>query len=456
MGNYCDPNSDYRVVNTENRSNVLGSQEYDLLKHDNDGTQRNNRAKNQDGNLKSANPEKLEKMTVPEEVDQEDKTGKKQQETNKSVVEDAENKPCEMHAPVDEQKEILVDCSEEPVQSLSLDKVFADEAQTESLQKVNQDIEEEIVVLEYVNPPDINNSGVQNTTTVSNFKSQKEISSPISVEHENKHIVKDIGRINELESSCLESGQLAEKKTTAEHNETAVKDSNYVTPSKGNTDKKDENLQEKSQLEEEPSKGNTVNKDENLQEQAQLREEAELLRRLENAISKKKKLVAEHNETLAQISKQKAERTKDLKSLENRIGTIKLQNELKERAYIVGSMEIEEKSCRTTTLNEGKLFKFGKGGLTYPKEKWVQLRLFPKGQVILEYAELCLSAKVERNHIISVERGEKYLRGNSSPYNGRVFAVRTTSTGKHSHMVFAAESKELCGEWIECVKRAFA
>jgi len=157
---------------------------------------------------------------------------------------------------------------------------------------------------------------------------------------------------------------------------------------------------------------------------------------------------------LTRISKQKEERVKDLKNLENRFATIKLQSELKERAFIVDSGN-EEKSSKTVTLNEGKLFKFGKGGLTFPKVKWIQLRLYPQGHVILDYAEPFLCAKVERNQITAVERGEKYLSGDSSSYNGRVFAVRTTSTGKHRHMVFAVESKELCGQWIESIKCAF-
>jgi len=456
MGNYCFPRGDCKVVDTENRSNVLGAEERDLLKSDADGISRNNHIKSQNDNLESANHEKLDKMTVPGDLDQENMTSEKQQGNNKTAVERSENRPCETQTPVDEQKEILVACSKEQVRSSSSSIIIVDEAQAEKQQEVKQDIEEEIVVLEhvipqeknnigvqkpatvsnskkqkeikqdieeemvvleYVIPQEKNNIGVQKPTTVSNFKKQKKISSSTSVEHENKHVVKDIGQIDEAGRSCFVSELIAEKKTTAEHNETAV--------------------------------------DNSLREQSQLDEEIEF-HRLENEISEKTKLVAEYNQTLAQISKQKAERAKDLKSLENRFGTINLQNELKERAFIVGNMENEEKSCKMVTLNEGNLFKFGKGGLTHPKEKWVQLRLYPKGQVILDYAELFLSAKLERNQITSVERGEKYLSGDSSPYNGRVFAVHTTSTGKHRNMVFAAGSKELCEEWIECIKRAFA
>jgi len=273
---------------------------------------------------------------------------------------------------------------------------------------------------------------MQNISTVDNSKKQKEIISPISEENDNKHTVMDTGRIQDGEKSCLENELVAEKKPTVEQNETAVKNSKQVTPSKVNTD----------------------NKDDSLQEQLLLNEEAEF-HRLENEISEKKKQVAKQDETLTRISKQKVERANALKNLENRVATIKLQSELKERAFIVDSIGNEEKSSKTMTLNEGKLFKFGKGGLTFPKEKWVQLRLYPERQVILDYAELFLSAKVERNQITAVERGEKYLSGDSSSYNGRVFAVRTTSTGKHRHMVFAVESKELCGRWIESIQDAF-
>jgi len=581
MGNYCNPYGDYRVVDTENRSNVLGAEERDLLKSDADGIPRNNHAKSQNDNLKSANHEKvvkmtvpgdvdqkdiasekqqgnnktmvehsenkpcetqtpaddrkeilvtcskepvqssssniivdeaqteklqevnqdieeevvvlehvipqkknniseqkptpesnfkkqtwtsptseepenklivkdigqksqndnlksadhekLVKMTVPGDVDQKDITSEKQQGNNKTAVEHLENKPCETQTPVDDQKEIFVACSKEPVQSSSSNIMIVDEAQTEKLQGVNQDIDEAVVVLEHVIPEEKNDIGVQKPATDSNSKRQKEISSPTSVEPENKLIVKDIGQIDESGRSCSVSEDIKEKTTTAEHNETAVNNSSNVTPSKDNMDNKDENMQEQLQLDEETD-----------------------FDRLKNEISEKKKLVVEYNETLAQISKQKAERAKDLKNLENRVGTIKLQNELKERAFIVGNMGNEEKSCKMVTLNEGKLFKFGKGGLTHPKEKWVQLRLYPKGQVILDYAELFLSEKLERNQITFVERGEKYLSGDSSPYKGRVFAVHTTSTGKHRNMVFAVGSKELCEEWIECIKRAFA
>lgn len=421
MGNYCDPYDENLVINTQRKDNVLKESD---LKSDSAGTT-NNHSKNLTGNLKSGNPGKLEKTTSTGNVDQEDKTDEKQQGSNKTVVEQSENKPCETENPVDEQKQIVIACSQKSKQS--------EGAQIEKPKEVNQDVEENVVVLEYVIPQEKNNITVQNTTTIGvNPNTQKEISSPISVEPENKHIAKDIGRTNETGRSCLESENLAEKKTAVEHNETAEENSTQVAPSEGNMENKKGNLQEHSQLE----------------------EEAEF-RRLENEISEKKKIVAKHNETLARISKQKAERAKDLESLENRVGIIKLQNELKERAYIVGSMGNEEKSSKMVTLNEGKLFKFGRGGLTYPKEKWVQLRQYSTGHVVLDYAELLLSAKLERNQIISVEHGEKYLSGESSPYKGRVFAVRTTSTGKHRHMVFAVESKELCGEWIECIKRAF-
>jgi len=461
MGNVCNPshNTTFDLQdNTANESNVAGSKQSELHTNDTAGNSTDNKEKPQIDSLESGNPGKSENATIPGSVDQEQSTGGKQkgnedgeqstggkqQGNDKAAVEHSEmkpgeslkpvehleKKPGETLKPVDEQKENLVSSSEGSNLSLSTSNVLAEGAQIEK--EVNQDKDWEIVELEYVIPQEKNNVDMQNISTVDNSKKQEEITSPISLEHDNKHTVEDTGRIDEAERSCLDKVLLAEKKPTVEHNETAVKSSKEVTPSIVNTD----------------------NKDDNLQEQSLLNEEAEL-HRLENEISEKKKLVAKQNETLTQISKQKLERAKDLKNLENRVATITLQSELKERAFIVDNIGNEEKSSKTVTLNEGKLFKFGKGGLTFPKVKWIQLRLYPQGHVILDYAEPFLCAKVERNQITAVERGEKYLSGDSSSYNGRVFAVRTTSTGKHRHMVFAAESKELCGQWIECIKCAF-
>jgi len=449
MGNVCEPRIDHTTIdlhdNTANESNVAGAKQSELHKNETTGNSLNNHAKNQIDSHKSGNPGTSEKPTIPGIVDQEQSKGGKKQGNedqehsmegkkdgnDKTAVKHSEKKPCETQKPVDEHKENVVASSQGSKQSSSTNIVSAEGAQIENQQEVNQDIDEEVVELEYVIPKEKSNVDVQNISAVDNSKKQKEITSPISAEHENKHTVKDTGRIHEADRSRLENDLLAEKKPTVEHNKTAVKNSEQVIP----------------------SKVNTHNKDDTLKEQSRLKEEAEF-HRLENEISEKKKLVAKQNETLTRISKEKEERAKDLKNLENRVATIKLQSELKERSFIVDSGN-EEKASKTVTLNEGKLFKFGKGGLTFPKEKWVQLRLYPEGQVILDYAELFLSAKVERNQITAVERGEKYLSGDSSSYNGRVFAVRTTSTGKHRHMVFAVESKELCGQWIESIKCAF-
>jgi len=468
MGNICDPHADNTTINLQdhssNESDDPGKKQSKLHITDNTaGISRNNHAKNQLDNPKSGKPEKLVKnpddsttanqqrngkaVAEPqldslksgkpeklEKANQEDSLRGNQQENDKAPVEHSETKPCETQKPVEEQKENLVASTQDSIQSSSSSIIIAAGTQIEKVQEVNKDIDEEVVVLEYVDPLEKNNVDVQKTTIVDNSKTQKKISPPISVKHEQKNmnIIKDMGQTHEAERSCFENDLSAEKKPTVEHNKAAVKNSEQATPFKGNTD----------------------NKDENLIEQSLLKEEAEF-HRLENEISEKKKLVAKQNETLTRISKNKVERAKDLKNLENRCATVMLQNELKERAFIVASKGIEEKSSRTLTLNEGKLFKFGKGGLTNPKEKWVQLRRYPTGQVILDYAELFLSAKLERNQITAVERGEKYLSGDSSSFNGRVFAVRTTSTGKHRHMVFAVESRELCGQWIESIKCAF-
>jgi len=341
-----------------------------------------------------------------------------QQGNGKILVEQSQIKTFDTLKPVDEQKEILVSrCSQDSVQSSS-STIMQEGAKTEKQQKLNENTDEEIVVVEYSIPKEENIVNVQNNTTSRDFNTQAEI--------------KDIKRNDEVETSCLKNDLLAEKKSAVEHNKTAVKKGNEA-PS---------------------SRGNSVDKDENERHQLQLTQENEV-HRLENEILEKRKVVDKQNETLTRLSDQREERGKDLQNLEHRFATIQLQSELKERALIVASESGEEKSSRMVTLIEGRLFKFGRGGMTNPKEKWVQLRRYPEGQVVLDYAELFFSEKFERNQVISVERGERYLSGKGSLYNGRVFSVGTTSTDKHQHMVFAADSEGLCRDWIEVIKRAF-
>lgn len=280
---------------------------------------------------------------------------------------------------------------------------------------MNEDTDKEIVV-EYSIPQEENIVTAKKSTS-RDFETPAEI--------------KNIGRNDEVETSCLKTDLLAEKKSAVEHNKTAVKKGDQVSS----------------------CIGNSVDKDKNVRQQLQLNEEDEV-HRLENEILEKRKVIDKQNETLTQLRDQKEERAKDLKNLEHRVATIKLQSELKERAFIVASEANKEKSSRMMTLIEGRLFKFGRGGMTNPKEKWVQLRRYPKGQVVLDYAELFFSVKFERNQVISVERGERYLSGDGSLYKGRVFAVRTTSRDKHKHMVFAAGNEGLCGKWIEIIKHA--
>jgi len=185
-----------------------------------------------------------------------------------------------------------------------------------------------------------------------------------------------------------------------------------------------------------------------------LKDAVEEAARLEGELSEKKKRVNEQTETLSQMKEQKFERVRDLKNEETRVANLKLQTELRERELIVARQHCEENFSRTVTLIEGRLLKFGKEGRMNPKEKWVQVRLFPTGQVVLDYAETFFSENFERNEIISVERGEKFLGGNSCPYEGRVFSICTSSSEKHKKMVFAVETRELCEHWIERIKRA--
>jgi len=404
MGNYCNPYDtvvDHKGKPEEERK-VPGE------------TQNENSAENQVDRLESGSSGKIDKLTSPRNIVEKNNKRVQQQGNGEVVVEQSQNKTFYTLKPVDEQKEILISrCSQDSVQSSSSSIITMEGSKTGKQQKLNED--EKIVVVEDSIPQEENIVKAQNNTTSGDFKTQAEI--------------KDIRRNDEVETSCLKNDLLAEKKSAVEHNMTAVQKGNEATPSEGNSDDKDENV------------GN----------QLQLTQEVEV-HRLENEILEKRKVVDKQNKTLARLGDQKEERAKDLQNLEHRLATIQLQSELK-RAFFVASTG-NNKSTKTVTLIEGRLFKFGKGGMTNPKEKWVQLRRYPKLQVVLDYAELFFSEKFERNQVISVEPGERYLSGKGSMYNGRAFAVRTTSPDKHKHMVFAADSKGLCRIWIEVIKSA--
>jgi len=382
-------------------------------------TQTENTAENQVDRLEFGNSGKFDKLASPRNIDQKNNKRVQQQGNGTNVVEQSQIKTFDPLKPVDEQKEILVSrCSQDSVQSSSSSIIVQEGAKTDNQEKLNENTEEEILVVEYSIPQEENVDNVQNNTTSRDFNTQAEI--------------KDIKPKGEVETSSLKNDLLAEKKSTVEHHKTAVKKGNEATS----------------------SRSKSVDEDENERHQLQLTQENEV-HRLENEILEKRKVVDKQNETLARLSDQSKERGKDLQNLEHRFATIKLQSELKERVLTVARVGNKEKLSRTVTLIEGRLFKFGKGGMTNPKEKWVQLRRYPEGQVVLDYAELFFSAKFERNQVISVERGERYLSGKGSLYNGRVFSVGTTSTDKHQHMVFAADSEGLCRDWIEVIKRAF-
>jgi len=405
MGNYCNPYDTVADLNTEKKGKVLGARQTEVP------------AENQVDRLEFGNSGKFDKVAPTRNLDQKNKKCVQQQGNGEIVVEQTQTKPVDTLKPVDEQKEILISSgSQDSVGSSASSVILQENAKNAKQQQVNKDTEEEIIIMKY-SPQKENSVDVQNKTKSCDFKTTAEI--------------KDTRPNDEVETNSLKNDLLAERKTAVQHNKrTAVKKCSQEIS----------------------SRGDRVDTDENVKQQLQLNEEDEV-HRLENEILEKRKVVDKQNETLTRLSEQKEERVKDLKNLEYRVATIKLQSELKERAYIIASEGHNEST--TVTLIEGRLFKFGRGGMTHPKEKWVQLRRYPKGQVVLDYAELFFSEKYERNQITHVERGERYLGGNASLYSGRVFAVRTTSTGKHKHMVFATDSEGLCEKWVEIIKLAF-
>lgn len=186
----------------------------------------------------------------------------------------------------------------------------------------------------------------------------------------------------------------------------------------------------------------------------QLQEQEFEVMRLEKELLLKKNRVEKQNETLAQLREQKVKRIRDLKNQESTRANMSPQTQQSERELIVARENREDDTLKTVTILEGRLLKFGKGGRKHPKEKYVQVRRFPKGQVILDYGEVFFSETLKRNEVHSVERGEKYLSGKSSSYEGRLIAIIPKSNGKHKQMVFAVSSVELCRDWFECIKAA--
>merc|ERR1711879_781807 len=93
---------------------------------------------------------------------------------------------------------------------------------------------------------------------------------------------------------------------------------------------------------------------------------------------------------LAQKDKELMEKDQMLKEEEDRIAKLKLQSELREQ-----EARLLMDAQKATTLIEGNLLKFGKGGKGKPKTKMVEIMVrkgeradngYSPGQLILSYA----------------------------------------------------------------------
>lgn len=426
MGNYCEPDGKNDIKEYDGmrpvKSQYSGVKNTKLYQTDSSSAPRYNIVVTQLDCLDSGSDESLIKMTSPVDMNRADKESVLNVEHHEYDTEILENKLPENKNLVDKPKETFHRTS------ISIDRSSSNTyLASEELQSLDQDTEPDVILLEQFLTP----KSITVEEQRENIISPQQRTSLISLEHKHKWSENQFRRDDEGETACLVNMLVVEINSAAEQNETLARSGYPTSLSEGKT------LRE----------GKVM-----LQQVLQMKESEALM--LENEILEKKNLIGKQDETLAQLNQQRAERARDLKDMEYRIANIRLHTVLKKRAFRVAKQQNEEKSSRTVTLVEGRLFKFGSEDMTDPKEKWVQVRLYPKGQVILDYAELFFSAKFVRNQIISVERGEKYYSGDSSSYRARIFAVRSTSTTKNRWMVFVADSDELCEHWIETIKGA--
>jgi len=427
MGNYCDPEikkgiNEYDSMRPVTQSQYHSVKQSELHQTDSSSHPRYNIFISHLDCLESESSDSLIKTTSPVDMNQADKESVLKLEHHESDSDTLENNLPEKKNLVGEPKETLHSSK------MSVDRSSSNASlESEELQSLDQEKDPDVILLEQFLTP----KSISAEEESENKFSPQQRPSLISLQHKPMWSQNQFRRDDEGETACLVNMLVAEINSAAEQNETLARSGHPTSLSQGKT------LRE----------GKVM-----LQQVLRIKESEALM--LENEILEKKNLIGKQDETLAQLNQQRVKRARDLRDMENRIANIKMHSELKKRAFNVAKQQNDERASRTVTLVEGRLFKFGSEDMSDPEEKWVQVRRYPRGQVIMDYAELFFSAKFKRNQIISVERGEKYYNGDNSSYKGRIFAVCSTSTAKNRQMVFVADSDELCEHWIETIKGA--
>lgn len=172
---------------------------------------------------------------------------------------------------------------------------------------------------------------------------------------------------------------------------------------------------------------------------------------LDKKISRRRQELEDAKQTHEAQEDEREDKVTTLRDEQNRVVRLKLQSQLREKELRVAEQQAEESSGCTRTYMEGNLFKFGKQGKLYPKEKLVQVHLLPVGVVVLDYCETIRSTKVDRSVIEKVELGERFLSGTTEFYKGRVFAVHCTNNKKV--MVFACDNEDDCKKWVDRIQK---
>jgi len=155
---------------------------------------------------------------------------------------------------------------------------------------------------------------------------------------------------------------------------------------------------------------------------------------------------------LAQKDKELEEKGTQLSEEEARIARLKLQARLHD-----AEAKLLVDSQRATTLIEGNLLKFLKGGKGKPTAKKVEVMErsgeivengWTPGQLILSYAET--PTEMTRMHITKVIDGAEAVRG--SDYDGRTFSLVTEPNAKV--IAFACESADDKAKWFKTLSDA--
>jgi len=175
-------------------------------------------------------------------------------------------------------------------------------------------------------------------------------------------------------------------------------------------------------------------------------EEENDTKKLQDELDKMKKMLAEKDENIKEKESKIAEE-------ENRIAMLKLQSTLREQ-----EVRVLKDSVTATTLIEGTLDKFGKGGKSKPKEKHVLITYrkgekiasgFASGQLTLCWADDEKSTEMTRVQITKLMDGAEAVK--QSEFVGKTFSLQTQPGNKI--IAFAAKNATEMKRWYNTIKR---